>query len=234
MASFSFALSTFARRAALPAPFSGLWLRLQELYPALHSEYVQVLVAVVVPLVLLLLIFLIDLKSRRKVSATDGAVTFRPSLAVRCTWILAILALSAHALTVHDAYSIIIVAVDLLAILELLRTFPRKLSLIPEGVRWHSFTGQIDLPWEHISCFARRASRLGMEYALSRNDGKTFVINSMVLPSAQLIVNRIHSNLIQRHLDPASAEPRSTLDTLHRLLLPACLVVIIFGSRFLH
>ena len=105
---FPIATATSGESTKVPQVVSHLWLHLLELYPVLRSEYVQVLVFVVVPLALL--------------------------LAVRCAWIMGVLALLVHLFASHRLNWIIETA-DFLACFELLRTFPRNLTLAPEGLR---------------------------------------------------------------------------------------------------
>jgi|HubBroStandDraft_2_1064218.scaffolds.fasta_scaffold03496_3 hypothetical protein len=230
LASLFIDISTSASLAMPPAALAQLRLRLQASYPALRSEYVQVLVLVVVPLIFLLAVLLLDLVLRRRVFAHNGYFTFRPSFAVRCAWIFTILALLADPFASHHPLWIV-VAADLLAALELLRTFPRKLILGSDGLHWRNITGPVVLPWEQVSCFAKSRSPFGTEYRLFGNEGQTFVINSLVLPGWEQIVRRISLNLEQRYLKPSSAVPQSALDTLHRLIVPACLLVIVLGRH---
>ena len=190
----------------------------------------QVLIVVVVPLILLLAVLLVDLKIRRGVVAQNGYLTFRPSLAVRFAWIFTVLALLVDLFAIHH-HSWIILAADLLAGLELLRTFPQDLILGPDGLRWRNFTSTVELPWEQVSCFAKSRSPFGTEYRLFGNEGQALVISSLVLPSWEQIVRRIWINLDQRSLTPSSAIPASALDTLHRLLVPACLLIIVLGGH---
>ena len=230
MEPFSIAVATSAQTTKVPEAVSHLWLRLLELYPALRSEYVQVLVFVVVPLVLLVLVLVADLRVRIRVLAHDGSLTFRPSLAVRCAWVMGLLALLFHPFASHRLNWIIVTA-DLLASFELLRTFPRNLTLAPEGLRWSELYGSVSLPWEQISCFARERSRFGAEYKLCGDAGQSFVINPMVFPGWEQIVRRISLNLNQRHLNPSSAISLTALDWLHRVLLPTSIIIVIFGSH---
>jgi hypothetical protein len=222
-------MSTSPSLAVLPPALSQLRLRLPASYPALRSEYVQVLVLVVVPLILLLAVLLLDLVLRRRIFAHGGYLTFHPSFAVRCAWAFTILALLAHPFVSHHLW--IVVAADLMAALELLRSFPRKLILGSDGLRWRNITGPVVLPWEQVSCFAKSRSLFGTEYKLFGNEGQTLVINSLVLPGWEQIVRRISLTLAQRHLKPSSDVPQSALGTLHRLIVPAWLLVIVLGGH---
>ncbi len=198
--------------------------------PALRSEYVQVLVLVVVPLTVLLAVLLVDLKIRRAVVGQHGYMTFRPSLAVRFAWFFTIVTLLVNLFAIRH-YSWIVITADLLAALELLRTFPQTLILGPGGLRWKNITGTVELAWEQVSCFAERRSAFGVEYRLIGNDGQTLVISSLVLPGWKQIVRGIWLNLDQRHLKPGSVVPQSALNMLHGLLVPVCLLIIVLGYR---
>jgi hypothetical protein len=223
-------VATSAQTTKVPEAVSHLWLRLLELYPALRSAYVQVLVFVVVPLVLLVAVLVADLRVRIRVLAHDGSLTFRPSVAVRCAWFFGILALLSHPFASH-ARNWIIVAADLLASLELLRTFPRNLTLAPEGLRWSELYGSVSLPWEEISCFTRERSRFGAEYKLRGDAGQSFVVSPMVFPGSEQIIRRISLSLNQRHLNPSSAMSLTPLDWLHRVLLVASLIIVVLGNH---
>ncbi len=184
----------------------------------------------VVPLIVLLTVLLVDLKTRRGVVAKGGYLTFRPSFAVRFAWFFTIVALLVNLFVIRHHPWIVITA-DLLAALELLRTFPQNLILGPDGLRWSNITGTVELPWEQVSCFVERRSPFGAEYRLISNDGQTLVISSLVLPAWKQIVRRIWLNLDQRNLKPSSTAPPSPLDMLHRWLLPASVLVIFLGGR---
>ena len=148
---------------------------------------------------------------------------------MRFAWVLVILALLFNVFTRQHQNWILITA-DLLAFLELLRTFPRNLTLASDGLLWRGIGGLVLLPWERISCFAKKSSAFGTEYKLCGDGGQSFVVDSMVFPGVNQIVRRISVSLEQRHLKPSSVVSRSILDTLHRLLLPACIIIIFFGA----
>lgn len=228
MAPFSIAVSTLTQPTKLPEVVSHLWVRLLELYLGLRSEYVQVLVLVVVPLILLLAVLLVDLGIRGRVVAQDGRLTFRPSLVVRCGWVFGMLLLLFNSFASHHPNWIIMTA-DLLAAWELLRTFPRNLTLAPEGLVWRDIRGKVSLPWEQISRFAAKRSPFGVEYKVCGDGGQSFAIESMVFPGWKQIIRGISLRLERRHLNPSSAVPPTALDTLHRVLLPACMIIIVFG-----
>jgi hypothetical protein len=212
---------------------NSFWPRILELYPAMRSEYVQVLVLVAVPLIVFLAALLADLRIRRRVLDENGDLIFRASLAVRCAWMLGILALLSHAMLTRNLRWITVTA-DLLAVLELLRTFPRNLTIAPDGLRWRNFGGWVSLRWEHVSCFARTRSTFGAEYKLCGDAGQTFAFASVAIPQWRQIVQRIFLGLDQRHLKPSSALSRNALDRLHRFLLPACIIIIVFGNYIQH
>ncbi len=227
--SFIAALNS-ANLGKLSDAVAHLWLRLQQLLPALHSEYVQVLVFLVVPLALLLTVLLVDLKVGQRFFEEGGYFTYRPSVAVRCAYALAIAALLVNVFVSRHPHWITFAA-DLLAMLELLRTFPRRFTLAPDGIRWRGITGPVLLPWEHIFYFAKHRSVFGAESKLVGDAGQTLVISSLVFPGWEQISRRISLSLNQRHLLPSSIAPRSPLETLHRLLVPACLFIVLFDGK---
>jgi hypothetical protein len=190
----------------------------------------QVLVLLVCPLIVVATILLIDLRTRRHVLADHDAVTYRPSLAVRFAWTIAMTVLLANLLTHHQNW--ILLSANLLALLELVRTFPRSLTLTPEGLYWQSLSGSTSLSWDHIACFAEKRSVVGTEYQFCGDEDQVFVLNSVVIPAWRQIVRRIGINLAQRHLHPASTAPASVLKSLHRFLLPIALLIAIAGGQF--
>jgi len=215
----------------LPKPSARQSKYLLQLFPVLRSEYMQVLVLLVCPLILVAMVLVVDLRSRRRVLADHGTVSYRPSLAVRFAWLIVMAALLANLFfTPHQNW--ILLTVNLLALMELVRTFPRSLTLSAEGLHWWSLTGSISLSWEHISCFAERRSVFGTEYQLCGDEDQVFALNSAVIPAWRQIVRRIGINLTQRHLQPASTRPASLLNSLHRFLLPISLLIAIAGSQF--
>jgi len=190
----------------------------------------QVLVLLVCPLILVATILAVDLRSRRRVLADHGTVSYRPSLAVRFAWMIVMAALLANLFpTRHQNW--ILRTANLLALLELVRTFPRSLTLAAEGLHWRSLTGSISLSWEHISCFAEKRSVFGIEYRLCGDEDQVFVLNSAAIPAWRQIVRRVGINIAQRHLQPSSTVPASALDSLHRFLLPIALLIAIAGSQ---
>jgi hypothetical protein len=224
--------AAFASASSLvPEPFARLWRCLLQLLPALRSEYMQALVLLVCPLILVAAILVVDLRSRRRVLADHGTVSYRPSLAVRFAWMIVMTALLASLFPTRHQNWILLTA-NLLALLELVRTFPRSLTLAAEGLHWRSLGGSISLSWEHISCFAEKRSVFGTEYQLCGDEDQIFVLNSAVIPAWRQIVRRIGINLAQRHLHPASTARASVLNSLHRFLLPIALLIAVAGSQF--
>ncbi|MGC2475050.1 MAG: hypothetical protein WA485_11995 [Candidatus Sulfotelmatobacter sp.] len=213
-----------------PDLIARLLQRLQDLFPLLHSQYIQVLVLVVIPLTLLLGVLLSDLTFRRRSQTTPGTAVSSPSIAVRLAWMVGILALVANLVSTRHHW--IVVAANVLALIELVRTFPRELVETPEGVRWCEISGQVSLTWEEISRFAQKRSLFGIECKLCSNDGRGFVINSMIFPGWKQMVRRISLNLAQRHLVPNAKAEQTALDRAHRILAPACLLLIVLGDRF--
>ena len=141
----------------------------------------QALVLLVCPLILVATILLIDLRTRRRVLADHDAVTYRPSLAVRFAWTTAMTVLLANLFpTRHQNW--ILLSANLLALLELVRTFRRSLTLTPEGLHWRSLTGSTSLSWDHIACFAEKRSVVGTEYQFFGDEDQVFVLNSAVIP----------------------------------------------------
>jgi hypothetical protein len=190
----------------------------------------QVLVLLVCPLILAATILLIDSRTRRRVLADQDAVTYRPSLAVRFAWTVAMTVLLANLLTHHQNW--ILLSANLLALLELVRTFPRSLTLTAEGLHWQRLSGSTSVSWDHIACFAEKRSVVGTEYLFCGDEDQVFVLNSAVIPAWREIVRRIGINLAQRHLHPASTAPASVLKSLHRFLLPIALLIAIAGGQF--
>jgi len=142
----------------VPGPYARLWRCLLQLFPALRSEYMQALVLLVCPLILVATILLIDLRTRRRVLADHDAVTYRPSLAVRFAWTTAMTVLLANLFpTRHQNW--ILLSANLLALLELVRTFRRSLTLTPEGLHWRSLTVRPCSPGT-ISHASRKSARL--------------------------------------------------------------------------
>lgn len=215
--------------AAVPASFHQLWLRILDLFPALRSEYVQVLVLVVLPLGILASALIADLRFGRRTVAEQGTLTFRPSLAVRCAWIFAVVAIVANLLAVRHHW--IVTTANVLALEELVRTFPRRLVVAPDGLRWRNLTGEVSVPWELLACFSQQKSRLGTEVKLYRDDGRSFVVQSMIFPGWKQIVRRISLSLAERHLIPSPTSPQTTAERLQRIVAPACLVLIAIGDR---
>jgi len=142
----------------------------------------QALVLLVCPLILVATILLIDLRTRRRVLADHDAVTYRPSLAVRFAWTTAMTVLLANLFPTRHQHWILLSA-NLLALLELVRTFPRSLTLTPEGLHWRSLTGSTSLSWDHIACFAEKRSVLGTEYQFFGDEDQVFVLSSAVNPA---------------------------------------------------
>jgi hypothetical protein len=191
----------------------------------------QVLLLLVCPLILVATILLIDLRSRRRVLGDHDTVTYRPSLAVRFAWTVAMTVLLANLFpSRHQNW--ILLSANLLALLELVRTFPRSLTVTAEGLHWRSLTGSTSLSWDHIVCFAERRSVVGTEYQFCGDEDQEFVLNSGVIPAWRHIVRTIGINLAERHLHPASTAPASVLKSLHRFLLPIALLIAIGGGQF--
>ena len=218
------------RLFVLPEALAHLRAEALHFFPALRFEYVQVLVLVACPLILLATILIVDLRTRHRVLAAQSTVTFRPSLAVRCAWIFGMIALAANVFLSHHQRWILLTA-NLLALLELVRTFPRNLIIAADGLHWRSFTRSVSVPWEHISCFAQKRTAFGTEYQLCGNEDQVFIVSSAVIPAWRQIVRGIAINLSERHLQPASSAPSSLLNSLHRLLLPIALLITIAGSQ---
>jgi hypothetical protein len=91
--------------------------------------------------------------------------------------------------------------------------------------------GPVSLPWERISSFVKFGHGFGTEYELGGTEGQTLTFAPAVFPGCQQLVRRIWMSLEHRHLQPATVATPSTLQNLHRLLLPACLLILVFGNR---
>jgi hypothetical protein len=209
--------------------FSHMVLRIEQHYPILRSKYIQVLLLAVCPLLLLLAAILIDLNFGRRVLVHDEETTFRPSLAVRCTWIFVIVALLGNALFSVGTRYIEIVGY-FFAVFELIRTFPRSVTIGNDGIKWGTLWAQVRLPWEKVYCFVKKRSFLaGEEYKLHGTDGQTLVLSRMVRPNCEKIAQSIFCQLRARHLAPSGSEPQSALDVIHPLIALASAIVIVFG-----
>jgi hypothetical protein len=208
---------------------SQLVLQAEQQYPVFRSEYIQVLVFVVCPLIILLSAILIDLTFERRIRVHNGETTFRASLAVRCAWIFVIAALLGNALFSVGTKYIVIVA-DLLAVFELVRTFPTNITIGNEGIKWGTLWTKMCLPWEKVYCFVKKKSLPGAEeYRLYGTDGQTLVLSRMVHPDSKKIAQWIAFQLRLRHLTFNDPEPQSVMNGIHRLIAVACAVVIVFG-----
>lgn len=212
--------------------FSHLVLRIEQQYPLLRSEYIQVLLLVVCPLLLLLGVILLDLKFRQRVVVNGAETTFRPSLAVRCWWTFVALALVGNAVfsagTKHIVGTGYVLAMaHLLLLFELVRTFPS------DGIRWRNWWAQVHVPWQNVYCFVKKKSLPGAEeYKLCGIDGQTLVLSRIVHSNGEKIAQRIRFELRLRHLKPSGSESRSALDAIHPVIAIASAVVIVLGRHF--
>jgi hypothetical protein len=202
---------------------------MEQHYSVLRSEYIQVLLLVVCPLLLLLGAIFIDLNFGRRILVHNEESTFRPSFAVRCAWVFVIVALVGNALfSVGTKY--IEIGGYFLAVFELVRTFPRSVTIGNDGIKWGTLWAQVRLPWEKVYCFVKkRPFPTGEEYKLYGTDGQTLVLSRMVRPNWEKMVQSIAFRLRARHLTPSGSEPQSALDVIHPLIAVASAVVIVFG-----
>ncbi len=218
--------------------FSHLVLRIEQQYPLLRSEYIQVLLLVVCPLLLLLGVILLDLKFRQRVVVNGAETTFRPRLAVRCWWTFVALALVGNAVfsagTKHIVGTGYVLAMaHLLLLFELVRTFPSDVTIGSDGIRWRNLWAQVHVPWQNVYCFVKKKSLPGAEeYKLCGIDGQTLVLSRIVHSNGEKIAQRIRFELRLRHLTPSGSEPRSALDAIHPIIAIASAVVIVLGRHF--
>jgi hypothetical protein len=209
--------------------FSHMVFRMEQHYSVLGSEYIQVLLLVVCALLLLLGAILIDLNFGRRVVVHNEESSFRPSFAVRCAWIFVIVALVGKAVfSVGARY--IETGGYFLAVFELVRTFPRSVTVGNDGIKWGTLWAQVRLPWEKVYCFVKKRSLpAGQQYKLYGTDGQTLVLSRMVRPNCEKMAQSIAFQLRAHHLTPSGSEPQSALDVIHPLIAVASAVVIVFG-----
>lgn len=210
--------------------FTPLWDHILQSFPALRSEYIQVLVFVCVPLIVFVAILIANLALRRRVVHQLGSVTFRPSLAIRTAWIFVICALIGN-LFIARHQNWFLVITNLLAVFELIRTFPRNLTIDANGLEWRAGAGRVSLRWENISAFALERSSLGTEYKVYGNEDQTFTISSLENPDWKKIIQAISRGLTHRQLNPSFSRPHNFLESLHRVLLPASLLITLAGPH---
>ena len=214
------------------AAFAPLWTRILAVFPSLRSEYIQVLVFLGIPLAVFVAVLIANLAFRRSVLRELGSITFRPSLAIRVAWILSILALLGNLLIARH-HNWFLVITNLLAVFELARTFPRNLTIDATGLQWRTMIQHVMLRWENISAFAPQRSLFGTDYKVYGNEDQVFVINSMENPDWRKIVQSISRGLAHRQLNPSLAPPpHNFLESLHRVLLPAS-ILITYGGPYL-
>jgi hypothetical protein len=208
--------------------FSHLVLQIEQQYPLLRSEYIQVLLLVVCPLLLLLGVILLNLKFGQGVVVNGAETTFRPSIAVRCSWIFVAVALVGNAIfsagTKHIAGTGYFLAVaHLLLLFELLRAFPSDVTIRSDGIRWRTLWAPVDVQWEKIYCFVKKRSFPGAEeYRLCGIDGQTLELSRIVHPISKRSGSalRLSSECATSRRAVLNLGPRSMLFTRLLRLLP--------------
>jgi hypothetical protein len=207
--------------------------RFLQLFPMLQSEYLQVLIVIVCPLILLLVALLLDLKFRRRAVAYNGRITFRASLAVRCAWAFVLFLVSANALfSVSAKFGTFTLIGTLLIVMELMRTFPGNVTIRDERIAWSTLASRAFVRWEEIHCFVKQKD-IGLtgeeEYRLYGTHGQKLVFSRMVRPDFETIAGQIRRQLRLHSVMPDGSEPQSILDDIHRVFGIAGAAAIIYG-----
>jgi len=213
------------------AIFAPGWNRLIQAFPSLRSDYIQVLVFGIVPSIVFLVILVAQLALHRGVVRELGSITFRPSLAIRTAYVYVLLALLGNLLLANHQ-NWFLVGTNLLAVFELARTFPRALKISASGLEWRSLFRRVMLRWENISAFVPHRVGFGTHYELFGNEDQIFLISSLENPDWRTVIQTISRGLAERHLNPDLSRPHNFLESLHRVLLPAS-VLITFGGPYL-
>lgn len=123
------------------------------------------------------------------------------------------------------------VVTNLLAAFEIARTFPRTLTISRSGLEWRTLLRRVNLPWENISAFVPFPASLGKHYELFGNEDQYFLISSFENPNWRNVIQTISRNLAERHLNPNLSRPHNFLESLHRVLLPASLLITFAGPH---
>jgi len=202
-------------------------------FPVLQSEYIQVLIVIVCPLVLLLIGLLLDLKFRRRTIVAGGKIRFRASLAIRCAWAFVIVMAVANALfSVRTKYGAFTVIGTLLILMELARTFPGNVTISDEGIAWSTLASRAFVQWEEIHCFVRQKD-IGLtgeeEYRLYGTHGQKLVFSRLVRPDFEAIAGQIRRQLRLHGVRPDGPEPQSILDDIHRFFAIAGAIVVVYS-----
>ncbi len=182
--------------------FSHTVLRLEQQYPILRSEYIQVLLLVVFPLLILLAVILADLIFARSLRVQNEEAIFRPSLAIRFWWLFVFVAVVVSAVFTVRIGAFVRFAHLALAF-ELLRSFPTNVVIGHNEIKWRTPWARVTLPWERVSCFVKKKS----------------------LPMAEEW-RRVHQ------FRPSAAEPQSLLEVIHPAVSIAAAAIIVLGWQF--
>ena len=215
------------------AVFTPLWDYLLRTFPALSFEYIQVLVFIVVPSIVFLAIVVVNLTLHRGVLQEPGRIIFRPSMAMRTAYVF-VLSMVLGNLFIANHQNWFLVVTNLLAAFEIARTFPRTLTISASGIEWRALLRRVNLPWENISAFVPFPSGFGTHYELFGNEDQYFLISSLENPNWRKAIQTISRNLVERHLNPNLSRPHNFLESLHRVLLPASLLITFAGPHLPH
>lgn len=202
-------------------------------YPFLQSEYIQVLIVVVGPLLLVLVALLFDLTFRRRVVVNDKTITFRSSFAVRCAWAFVVIMIAANAvLSLNAKNAAFTVFGSLIALLELVRNFPGNIAVGDDGVKWPTLGRRAFVRWEEVSCFVKQTYAGGTreeEYRLYGMHGEKLVFSRMLRSDYEAIANQIRHQLRSHGITPGALEPQSILDNIHKFLAIIGTAAILYG-----
>lgn len=211
------------------SPFPALLQR----FPFLRSEYIQVLIVVVGPLVLVLIALLLDLAFRRRVIVNDKTITFRASVAVRCAWAFVVIMIAANAVfSLTAKKAAFTVFGSLIILLELVRAVPGNITVSHDGVGWPTLGRRAFVRWEEVSCFVKQTYAAGTreeEYRLYGTHGEKLVFSRLVRPDYETIANQIRRQLRSHGITPGALEPQSILGDVHKFLAIIGTAAILYG-----
>lgn len=212
--------------------FSHTVLRLEQQYPILRSEYIQVLLLVVFPLLILLAVILADLIFARSLRVQNEEAIFRPSLAIRFWWLFVFVAVVVSAVFTVRIGAFVRFAHLALAF-ELLRSFPTNVVIGHNEIKWRTPWARVTLPWERVSCFVKKKSLpMAEEWRLYGREGERLVISRAMHRDYEKMVHSIAFELRVHQFRPSAAEPQSLLDVIHPAVSIAAAAIIVFGWQF--
>jgi|KBSMisStandDraft_5_1062788.scaffolds.fasta_scaffold673225_1 ABC-type multidrug transport system fused ATPase/permease subunit len=212
--------------------FSHTVLRLEQQYPILRSEYIQVLLLVVCPLLILLAVIVADLIFARGVRVQNEKAIFRPSLAIRFWWIFVLAAVFISVVFTNRMGAFGVFAHLALAF-ELVRNFPTNVLIGHHEIRWRTPWAWATLPWESVSCFVKNKSLPGAEeWRLYGREGQRLVISRVTHRDYEKIIHSIAFELRAHQFTSSAAEPRSLLDVIHPAVSIAAAAIIVVGWHF--